>query len=312
MRRNKIALALSFIYCGLGQICMGKFAKGMSLAAIYTLLIFSFHSSKPLPVTHFFLGVITLAMWIMGIVDSYIAADFYKREFRTRLTLTIISGSIVISAIALMLISWPRIFSIPTEQSIQNEQTSVAKSNKKDKAHSDKQSEAPLNEEQKPQASGIEIPSSTGDTLNSDDEIPQLMASNQAYSGSIVIHSCSLEPDTVKPGAILIINYEISASESVVVGLAFSIQERDTAGWISDLGNDLVPHTIRKGRGRYSRKFIVPPGTKLGKYDVAWGVWDPGFDIAYDSKLSKNALTIIASNIREMFTDSAQYSANIR
>lgn len=76
MRKNKTALILSLIYCGLGQIYKGQKLKGISFFIGYTILIVSL-IFRPYFSVVIYLSVIfvILLIWLMGMVDAYIDDD---------------------------------------------------------------------------------------------------------------------------------------------------------------------------------------------------------------------------------------------
>ncbi len=115
---------------------------------------------------------------------------------------------------------------------------------------------------------------------------------------NITIAAHSLHPTVVEPGATLTIRYTLDTLKPIKVALACSIQEAGTLIWINDLDNSEVVD-IAVGSGSYSRKFILPSTLKPGRYDVAWGIWDPGLAVPYDGKLSRDALTVMAPTVIE-------------
>jgi len=96
LKSRKLALILSFFYCGLGQIYKGQILKGVNFVIIYTALIaFAFF---PMRLTQI-IGISALPlMWIVGMVDAYmVEAVFIDRR---RFLLAILPG-IVLSGIVL-------------------------------------------------------------------------------------------------------------------------------------------------------------------------------------------------------------------
>lgn len=80
MRQRIIALILSFLCCGLGQIYNRQILKGIDLVIIYlsmiTLAIFSSRLSISYVSRSLILSVISF-MWIIGMIDAYIDSDWY-------------------------------------------------------------------------------------------------------------------------------------------------------------------------------------------------------------------------------------------
>lgn len=73
MKSRKLALILSCIYCGLGQIYNGNILKGINFVIIYSALIASIF--VPLHWVRVF-GISALPfMWVVGMEDAYMAAD---------------------------------------------------------------------------------------------------------------------------------------------------------------------------------------------------------------------------------------------
>ena len=102
MKKRIFALILSFIYCGLGHIYMGRIGKGFNLALIYSLLVASYLFSE----FSFFLRGLNLLlialMWIMGMVDSSVDYKFIKwgvpdkwRRLQPILSLIVIACAII-------------------------------------------------------------------------------------------------------------------------------------------------------------------------------------------------------------------------
>ena len=114
MRNRKLALALSFIYCGLGQIYNRQILKGVDFAIIYTMLFIAAFSS--LSWLRIF-GISTLPfMWLIGMVDAYISRN---RDFQMRKWLLIMSVAALVSLLVFML----QVFLIPNIRSDNIEQS---------------------------------------------------------------------------------------------------------------------------------------------------------------------------------------------
>ena len=70
---KRIALILSAVYCGLGQIYKGEKTKGIVFIILYTLIIalLIFYSSFS-SIIHIFVLLILILMWCMGMIDTYL------------------------------------------------------------------------------------------------------------------------------------------------------------------------------------------------------------------------------------------------
>ena len=67
-----LALILSLIYCGFGQIYKGEVLKGINFAVIYTALILSLvFLSSVAPLAQLILIFLLILMWLIGIIDAY-------------------------------------------------------------------------------------------------------------------------------------------------------------------------------------------------------------------------------------------------
>jgi len=77
MKNRKLALILSFIYCGLGQIYKGQTLKGIDFAIVYTMSLVACFSHSPWLQ---FMGFSVLpAMWLVGMIDAYIVVTQRKQ-----------------------------------------------------------------------------------------------------------------------------------------------------------------------------------------------------------------------------------------
>ena len=92
MSNRKVALILSFIYCGLGQIYKGQILKGIDLIVIYTILIVSLFSS--LRLLHFFSLFTLPSMWLVGMVDAYMYENIPVIHIK-RWLLVILFGAVI-------------------------------------------------------------------------------------------------------------------------------------------------------------------------------------------------------------------------
>lgn len=69
---RKLALILSLVYCGLGQIYKGEAWKGVNFAIIYTALILSLIFIAPTsPLAQLALIFLLILMWLTGMIDAY-------------------------------------------------------------------------------------------------------------------------------------------------------------------------------------------------------------------------------------------------
>ena len=96
LSKSILALTLSFIYCGLGQIYKGQVLKGVSFIVIYALLIMPLFLSSPFPLSVHLLAPIL--MWLMGMVDAYMD-DRIPAERKRRSTWSTLLSILRITAI---------------------------------------------------------------------------------------------------------------------------------------------------------------------------------------------------------------------
>ena len=270
MDKCKIALILSFIYCGLGQVYKREILKGIDFIIIYTLLIASFFFAPPTsPLLHFLCLFIIVLMWLMGMVDAYVDNGFLMEKERwliwqklqPTLSTVVISGAMIT-----LLMLWVQIL------------PAVNKHLSHDKPLVDYNTQE------------------TSVLLGSEGITSKNDAKTYPHKGNIVITAYSLIPAELEQGNMLTIEYTINVSENRSVGLGFSIQKVGTSTWVSDPDNDRVVN-VAPGNDNYSRKFALPSTLSSGKYNAVWGVWNSDFTIAYDSKQSRYALDVITSSI---------------
>ncbi|MBD3181349.1 response regulator [Candidatus Poribacteria bacterium] len=108
-----IALTLSLIYCGLGQIYKGEILKGVNLVFIYTLLIVSTFFYPAPQIQHLISFGILAVVWILGMIDAYIDREalIEKGHWLTWRKTTAITSVIVISAaVVTVLMMWAQPF----------------------------------------------------------------------------------------------------------------------------------------------------------------------------------------------------------
>jgi len=79
----------------------------------------------------------------------------------------------------------------------------------------------------------------------------------------------------VSPGDTVLFWIHIESTSATEVGLGASIWSPNNE-WIHDKRNDTVRH-ISVGREWIAREFHLPQNAVAGVYDVAFGVWDSGF-----------------------------------
>jgi cell division septation protein DedD len=69
---RKLALILSLVYCGFGQIYKGEAWKGINFAIIYTTLILSLiFIASTSPLAQLALIILLILMWLTGMIDAY-------------------------------------------------------------------------------------------------------------------------------------------------------------------------------------------------------------------------------------------------
>jgi len=124
-----LALILSLIYCGFGQIYKGEGLKGINFAIIYTTLILSLiYLSSISQLALLILIVLLILMWLTGMIDAYTDEKTFTEGNHGLLWKTLIMVLIVVgisgSVIAVtILIVQPQVFTsgfgnITTEDSI--------------------------------------------------------------------------------------------------------------------------------------------------------------------------------------------------
>jgi len=280
MRKHTVALILSSIYCGLGQIYRRRIVKGINFAVIYSLLIASYFLS-----TSFLRGLNLLAillMWIMGVMDSYMDRKLRRREERSRRQRwqAIMSFSVIFCAIMTLLV--PRILAPPianerqvddtrnTATSLENESTTVRNS-------------AEVTSEADPE---VIVEASTENNIEANPVVPQ--------KENTAIVDYNISPTTAKPGATLTIEYIVNAHKDMTLGLGFSIQRAKTHKWLSDPGNDKVVN-VSAGSGKYYRNFVIPAALRPGEYNAVCGLWNSDYTVKLYSRQSDSVLNIVTS-----------------
>ena len=99
MKNRKLALALSCLYCGLGQIYKGEILKGIDFIIIYSMLIWCYFS--PLA-TLSLIGTFAIPLiWAFGMVDTYGHEKEYNPQNWKRYLLFVLLAEIIVSPILL-------------------------------------------------------------------------------------------------------------------------------------------------------------------------------------------------------------------
>ena len=118
MSKRKVALILSFICCGLGQLYKGEILKGISFIMVYALLIASILlSPSPLLTPPGF--PILLLVWSMGMLDSFVDDETLigkKRWLTWRKLLALLPVAVISLAIITITILWLQILSLTDER----------------------------------------------------------------------------------------------------------------------------------------------------------------------------------------------------
>lgn len=94
MKKRKVALILSFIYCGLGQLYNRQVGKGINFIIIYTIMLVSIFVPIPsLPWLRLLGPSLLPLMWSIGMVDAYLGEEaiFYKKQY----LLAVLPGAII-------------------------------------------------------------------------------------------------------------------------------------------------------------------------------------------------------------------------
>ncbi len=258
LNERKLAVFLSFIYCGLGQIYKDEMSKGVCFIISYTLLVVSFLFSF-LHLHLIYLPVLSasILMLCIGIIDAYMDSKptiLTKRWLLQQRLLDILDYTGIAAAVIVLLMFWMHDFSVPDSDSVADVQDTVAQ--------------------------------------------------------DIVIDEHSLEPAIAEPGTKLKVRYVINTSKSMALRLACSIQRVGTGGWIELHSNDAVVN-VTPGVDNYSAEFVLPRRLSPGEYHVGWGIWNSDFTIAYDFRVSNNALTVLRSSTDEGESGSEHFSIQV-
>jgi cell division septation protein DedD len=101
---NKVALILSFIYCGFGQLYKREIMKGIDFIVIFTFLIAFFFYLPVSPLFHFIILFAMILMWILGMVDGYLDEEVILGGMIWIKLMDIFSASIITIAITTLII----------------------------------------------------------------------------------------------------------------------------------------------------------------------------------------------------------------
>jgi cell division septation protein DedD len=97
---RKLALILSLVYCGLGQIYKGEAWKGVCFAIIYTSLGLSLIFMAPTPpLAQLLLILLLIFMWLTGMIDAYANDETFIESNHGLLWKTLIMVLIVIGVV---------------------------------------------------------------------------------------------------------------------------------------------------------------------------------------------------------------------
>ncbi len=311
-----LPLVLSAIYCGLGQVYMGKMLKGIGFITTYTLLIvplfFPPHSTLLHSLQFFFLPV----MWLIGVADTLMDRDTYvkgrRRLFWHRLS-DVLAGIAISGAVIILVVILAQALSATDKASsigVKSITTPVRRS-KHAEHKEDMETGAKSGDEGASIITYSPTPSmESGDLINGRS---QLKGSSEAQQKAddegiavtvynlgpppadgypnIAMASYSLTPTNAEPGGTLRIDYTIDSSESAALILGFSVQKVGTSAWVSDPSNDVVVN-VDQGRGEYSREFVLPSTLDAGEYNVRWGLWNLDYSVTCDCEQSSKTLTV--------------------
>jgi len=111
LKNRKLALILSLLYCGVGQIYNGHMIKGIDFIILYTLII----------LTSFFAPAYRLSvmartawpfMWVVGAADAYMSETIplYRKKYIKKWVLAFLPG-VVLSGVVFYIQLKPRIYS---------------------------------------------------------------------------------------------------------------------------------------------------------------------------------------------------------
>lgn len=124
MGKRKVALVLSIIYCGLGQLYKGEILKGIDLIALCTALIMSLVFFSPyLPILRIIGISVVILLWLIGILDVYVSDRDFARQgqfltmqwLRAVLSVAAISSAVVMITLVVL---WPQLFPTKNAQAV--------------------------------------------------------------------------------------------------------------------------------------------------------------------------------------------------
>ena len=110
-----MALILSFIFPGLGQIYKREILKGISFIMTCTFLIVPLFFFSPLPSLLYISGFsILLLMWLVGMVDAYVDDEFLMGREQGLIwheLLSILPAAVISAAVIVLAMLWMQSFS---------------------------------------------------------------------------------------------------------------------------------------------------------------------------------------------------------
>ena len=282
-----MALVLSFLYCGLGQIYRRRIIKGINFIVIYSLLVVSYFFSELSSILRGLNLLVILLVWIMGMVDAYLDQRFLKWQ---RLQ-NIMSFSVITCAVLTLLVTHIAT-SLTSDKYQPAAQNTVAALGDTSAMHNNDETAA---SEASPEAN------TKTDAAENMEAIPVSL-----YKADFSIEDYNIKPVIAKPGTTLTVEYIINASQDKILGLGFSIQRFNTHKWVNDISNDMAV-SVSAGRGKYFRNFVIPSTLRPGEYNVICGLWDSDYTTKYYSRQSDKALNIISSVAADDVTDGSDF-----
>ena len=111
LKNRKLALILSLLYSGIGQIYNGHMIKGIDFAILYTLLILASFFAPA-----YAISIIARAawpfVWVLGAVDAYLSGSvpFYRKRHVRKWVLALLPG-VILSGMVLYIQLKPMIHS---------------------------------------------------------------------------------------------------------------------------------------------------------------------------------------------------------
>lgn len=145
--------------------------------------------------------------------------------------------------------------------------------------------------------------------LNAVDTLPS--ASRSATTAiRPVIDSVSVAPQTVRPGEVLRLTYELLQPGSVGLPLTLGASIRPAGGgrWIDDPTNDTLV-SIAPGRATYARSFRIPTALPSGNYDIAWGLLGEDLQASFGLEVRPGVLRVLPLVSAPSVSTQEQWSA---